>query len=214
MLWKLSGGARGAILVAAIAGVGVLIPRRLGYLFLDPAILLLYAAIAVVFASNFVVRGVVGENDEAAIRRIVLWGTLYGWLCWLLILGTALVALSSSRGRPVVPPPLSTAALIVFTISAAWLAACFAALIATTVTSVQTARGMTRMALFFILLICIVVPRFLPASWQTGLASVLSSENFGRHLLLVSAVLALGGLALLRSVHRTLVERNTPLSIL
>lgn len=213
MLWKLSGGARGMILVAAIAGVGVLVPRRFGFLFLDPAILLLYSAIAVVFASNFVVRGVVGQNDEAAIRRIVFGGTFYGWLCWLVILGTALAALSSSRGRLVIPHALLTVALIGFTLSAAWIAACFAALIATTVTSVQTARGMTRMALFFILLICIVVPRFLPGSWQTGLASVLTSENFGRHLLLLSPVFVLGGLGLLRSVHRTLLDRNTPLSI-
>jgi hypothetical protein len=212
-LWKLSGGARGLILVAAIAAIGVLVPRRFGALFLDPAILLLYSAIAVVFASNFVVRGVVGESDEPAIRRMVFGGTLYGWLCWLVILGAALAALSSSAGRLVLPDALLTIGLIAFSLSAAWLAACFAALIAITVTSEQTARGMTRMALFFILLLCIVVPRFLPGSWQTGLSRLLTSENLGRNLLLMSPVFVLVGLWLLRSVHQVLVDRNTPLSI-
>jgi hypothetical protein len=212
-LWKLSGGARGIILVAAIAAIGVLVPRRFGFLFLDPAILLLYSAIAVVFASNFVVSGVVGQDDEAAIRRMVLGGAFYGWLCWLVILGAALAALSSSVGRLILPHALLTIGLIAFTLGAAWLSACFAALIAITVTSVQTARGMTRMALFFILLLCIVVPRFLPASWQSGLASLLTSGSLGRNLLFLSPVFILGGLGLLRCVHRALIDRNSPLAI-
>ena len=213
-LWKLSGGARGLILVAAIAAVGMVIPRRFGSLFLDPAILLPYSAIAVVFASNFVVRGVVGEADEISIRRMVFGGTLYGWLCWLAILATALVALSANSGRPALPQTLLTIGLIAFTLSAAWLSACFAALIATTVSSVQTARGMTRMALLFILLLCVVAPPFLPGSWQSGLSSLLTSRNLGRNLLLLSPVFILGGIGLLRSVHRILVDRSTPLSII
>ena len=171
-LWSLSGGARGLILVAAIAAIGVLVPRRFGFLFLDPVILLLYSAIAAVFASNFVVSGVAGEgvagegvagesvageSDEPLIRRVVLSGMLYGWLCWLVILGAALAALSSSAGRLVLPQSLLTVGLIAFTLSASWLSACFAARIAITMTSVQTARGMTRMAIFFILLLCIAV---------------------------------------------------------
>lgn len=213
MLWKLSGGVRGIILVAAIAAIGVLVPRRFGFLFLDPAILLLYSAIAVVFASNFVVRGVVDQSDGPAIRRIAIGGALYGWLCWLVILGAALAALSISASRPILPRAELSAALIVFTLSAAWLSACFAALVAITVTSEPTARGMTRMALFFILLLCIVVPRFLPGSWQSSLARFLTGESLGRYLLLISPVLVLGGLRLLRSVHSVLTDRSTPLSI-
>jgi len=217
-LWKLSGGARGLILVAAIAAIGVLVPRRFGFLFLDPAILLLYSAIAAVFASNFVVTGVVGEgvageSDEPVIRRVVLSGMLYGWLCWLIILGAALAALSSSAGRLVLPQTLLTVGLIVFTLSASWLSACFAARIAITMTSVQTARGMTRMALFFILLLCIVLPRFLPGSWQSAIAGVLTSEHLGRNLILLSPILVHTGYRLLAAVHRALIDRSTPLSI-
>ena len=213
MLWKLSGGARGMILVAAIAAVGVLVPRRFGFLFLDPAILLLYSAIAVVFASNFVVRGVVGQEDEPAIRRMVLSGALFGWLCWLVILGAALAALCARAGRLVMPPVFLTAGLIALAGSVAWLAACFAALIAISMDSVRTAQGMTRMALFFILLVFIVVPRFLPAGWQTGLASLLTSEHLGRNLLLLSPFLVHAGYRLLNRVHSVLVDRSTPLSI-
>jgi hypothetical protein len=213
MLWKLSGGARGIVLVAAIAAIGFLVPRRFGFLFLDPAILLLYSAIAVVFASNFVVRGVVDEDSEPVIRRIVFGGTLYGWLCWLVILGAALAALSSSKGRLVLPSAMLTIGLIVFTLSIAWLAACFAALIAATVDSAKTAGGMTRMALFFILLLFIVLPRFLPAAWQSGLSGLLTSGNLGLMLLLASPVFVLGGLGLLRGVHQVLNDRNNPISI-
>ncbi len=213
MLWKLSGGARGLILVAAIASIGVLVPRRFGFLFLDPAILLLYSAVAVIFASNAVVAGVVGNSDETAIRRLVVGGALYGWLCWLAILGAAFAALSASQGRAVLPPWPLAIALAAFALSAAWLGACFGALTGITVTSVQTARGMTRMALFFILLLCIVVPRFLPGAWQSSLAGLLSSEGLALRLLLGSPVLVLGGFGLLRSVHRALADRNEPLSI-
>jgi len=213
MLWKLSGGARGILLVAAIAAIGVLVPRRFGFLFLDPAILLLYSAIAVVFASNFVVRGVVGENQEPVIRRTVLGGMLYGWLCWLVILGAALAALSVRAGRPVLPPVLLTIGLVALTGSLAWVAACFAALMAISMDSVRTAQGMTRMALFFVLLVCIVGPRVLPGAWQSGLAHLLTSETLGRNLILLSPLLIFGGAGLLRSVHRVLLDRNTPLSI-
>lgn len=213
MLWKLSGGARGIVLVAAIASIGFLVPRRFGLLFLDPAILLLYSAIAVVFASNFVVRGVVSEDNEPAVRRVVFGGTLYGWLCWLVILGAALFALSSSRGRLVIPSTLLTIGLGVFTLSIAWLAACLAALTAATVDSAKTAGGMMRMGLFFVLLLFIVVPRFLPAAWQSNLSRVLTSGTLGLVLLLASPVLVLGGLGLLRAVRQVLNERNNPLSI-
>ena len=213
MLWKLSGGARGMLLVAAIAAIGVLVPRRFGFLFLDSAILLLYSAIAVVFASNFVVRGVVGEDNEPLIRGIVRSGALFGWVCWLVILSTALAALSARAGRPVMPSVLLTLGLMVLTASVAWLAACFAALVAISMDSVRTAQGMTRMALFFILLIFIVLPRFLPAAWQTGLGSLLTSEHLGRNLLLLSLLPAWAGYWLLSRIHQVLTDRGTPLSI-
>ncbi|HEY3441481.1 MAG TPA: hypothetical protein VGK29_12040 [Paludibaculum sp.] len=213
MLWKLSGGARGMLLVAAIAAIGVLVPRRFGFLFLDPAILLLYSAIAVVFASNFVVRGVVGQDDEPLIRRVVLNGALFGWVCWLVILGAALAALSARAGRLVMPSVFLTLGLIVLTGSVAWLAACFAALIAISMDSVRTAQGMTRMALFFVLLIFIVLPRLLPAAWQAGLGGLLTSGNLGRNLLLLSPLPAYAGYWLMSRVHRVLDDRSTPLSI-
>ena len=213
MIWKLSGGARGMLLVAAIAAIGVLVPRRFGFFFLDPAILLLYSAIAVVFASNFVVRGVVGQDDEPLIRRIVRSGALFGWVCWLVILGTALAALSARAGRTVMPAVLLTVGLILLTGSVAWLAACFAALIAISMDSVRTAQGMTRMALFFILLVFIVLPRLLPGAWQASLGGLLTSEHLGRNLLLLSPLPACAGYWLLGRVHQVLTDRSTPLSI-
>ena len=68
-------------------------------------------------------------------------------------------------------------------------------------------------ALFFILLICIVAPRFLPYAWQASLSRLLTSASLSYYLLLLSPALLLGGFALLRLVHRELTARNTPLSI-
>jgi len=69
------------------------------------------------------------------------------------------------------------------------------------------------MALFFVLLVFIVLPRFFPAEWQTGLAKVLTSENLGRNLLLLSPLIVFTGYKILNRVHTILLDRHTPLSI-
>lgn len=213
MLWQLVGGIRGLFMLVALAAAGTLIPWKFGFLFLDPVIILPYTAIAVLFSSSFVAQGVVGQDNEPTIRSMTLGGALYGWLCWVLILGTSFVALASFRNRVVLPPAGMMAALALFAASVAWFSACLAALFAVQVFTVKAARDLMRMGFFFVVLLLLVVPRFLPAAWRTSIAGVLTGSQLPIVLCAVSPFLALAGLLALRHIPRLLADRKLGLSI-
>ncbi|MGJ5816146.1 hypothetical protein [Paludibaculum fermentans] len=213
MLWQLVGGVRGLLMLAGLAAAGTLIPWKFGFMFLDPAIILPYTAIAILFASNFVAGGVVGQDDMGTIRGVTFGGTLYGWLCWVLILGTAFAALAAFRDRVVLPPAGMLTALALFTACVAWLSACLAALVAVQVFTAKAARDLMRMGFFFIVLLTLIVPRFLPAAWRASGAKVLTGEQLPLLLGIAGPVLVCLGFLALRRIPILLADRHLGLSI-
>ncbi|QOY87449.1 hypothetical protein [Paludibaculum fermentans] len=213
MLWQLVGGVRGLLMLAGLAAAGTLIPWKFGFMFLDPAIILPYTAIAILFASNFVAGGVVGQDDLATIRGITFGGALYGWLCWVLILGTAFAALASFRDRMVLPPSGMLAALALFTVCVAWLSACLAALVSVQVFTAKAARDLMRMGFFFVVLLMLIGSRFLPAAWRTSSAKLLTGEQLPLLLCAIGPVLAVLGVLALRRIPTLLADRHLGLSI-
>jgi len=200
-------------MVAFLAAAGTLVPYKFGYLFIDPVILLTYTAVSILFASNFVARGVVGCTDIETVRRLVIQGAIYGWVCWAAILGTGFAALAAMKGRAVLPPTFPLLALIVFTFSAAWITAGLAAVVSLNVYSVKTARDMMRLAFFFILLLLLAGPRFLPPEWRHSLSRLLTGSTLPPLLLGASALFLLMGAGVLRHIRRIIAERKTGLSI-
>ncbi len=200
-------------MVAFLAAAGTIVPMKFGYLFIDPVILLAYVAVAVLFASDFVARGVVGCTDTQIVRRAVIHGAIYGWCGWALILGVAFAALAAMKGRTVLPPAEPLLALIVFAFAVAWLTACLAAVVSLNVFTVKSARDMMRLGFFFILLLGLVGPRFLPAEWRQSLSRFLTGPMLPALLLCVSPVFLLVGAGLLRHTRHMSVERKTGLSI-
>ncbi|MBI5282936.1 MAG: hypothetical protein HY858_14720 [Candidatus Solibacter usitatus] len=212
--WSLIGGPRGLFMLAALAAAGTLIPWKFGFLFPDPAILTAYTAIAVLFASNFTVDGVVGQKEDAVVRTTVRWGTAWGFAGWAVILGAAFAALAQWKGRLVLPPGLTLLALGAFTAAAAWLAACLAAVAALSVSSAKTGRDLMRLGFFFIVMVLIFATRFGPASWQETLSRPLRQGRFPFTLALAVPFLLAAGWFFLRRTRAMLADRRRGLSIL
>jgi len=200
-------------MMVLLALAGILIPMKFGALFLDPGILLAYNGVAILLASNFVVRGTVGCEEFDLARRIVAKGALYGWCCWALVLGIALVALAQRQGRLLLPPALLLTGLIALAGAAGWLAACLASVAALNVQTVKAAGDLMRLGFFFVLLLLVAGPRFLPAVTQRAMIRFLNGEQLGPVLLLAAGLLWLAGKALMRHVRTLILDRTTRLSI-
>ncbi|MBI5086103.1 MAG: hypothetical protein HZB13_16070 [Acidobacteria bacterium] len=212
--WTLIGGPRGIFILAALAAAGTLIPWKFGFLFPDPVILLAYTAIAVLFASNFTVDGVVGQREDSIVRATVLWGAVWGFAGWAMILGAAFAALAQWKNQLVLPPGLTLLALAIFTAAAAWLSACLAAVTALSVLSAKTGRDLMRMGFFFIVLVLLFATRLGPASWQVALSWPLRQGRFPIALASAAPFLAAAGWVFLRKTGAMLADRRRGLSIL
>ena len=200
-------------MMALVALAGTLVPMKFGALFLDPAILLAYTGIAILLASDATVRGAVGSGDFEAVKRAALQGTLYGWVSWAVVLGASLAALSYWRGRVMLPPGAGLAALACLAAGAAWLTACLAAVAAVNVQTVKAARDLMRLGFFFVLLLAVVGPRFLPGEWQSSMARWLTGWRFVPAALAASVCAAPAGVGLLRHARTLMADHATRLSI-
>ena len=214
MLWRLSGGVRGLLNLASLAAIGILIPLRFGVGFVDPAVLLAYSAIAVLFTADFVARGVVGQSDAGLMRRVAIGGAVYGWACWAAILGAAFAALFRFGGRLELAPAALLASLGVFTICLAWLTAALGAVVSLSVYTVKAARDILRLGFFFLLLLFLLLPTLLPGGWQRAEMRMLHGEGLIRNLLYVCPALAFVGMGMLHRAERILEQRRLGLSIL
>lgn len=195
-------------MIVLLALAGTLIPLKFGVLFLDPVILLAYTGVAILLASNFTVRGVVGCTDFAVVRRVALLGSLFGWLTWAVVLGVSLAALSYWRARVSLPPLMMLAALVLLAWAAAWLASCLAAVAALNVQTVKAARDMMRLGFFLLLLLAVIGPRFLPPEWQRSLSRFVTSSRLIPSLLAAAVCFVPAGLALLGHA-RTLIQDHS-----
>lgn len=185
----LAGGAPGLLQVLLLAAVGCAIPYRFGSLFIDPAILLAYSAVAFLFASNYSAQGSVGCRDASVLLRTALGGALYGFLCWLLILGVSFAALSALLHRTSLPQPLWVVADAFFTLGLSAFASAAACNISLSSSTVKAARDLMRLGLFFILLLLVFVPRLLPLELQFSLHKLLLGRSFFLSALALGAVL-------------------------
>jgi hypothetical protein len=213
MLWKLIGGLPGLVMICLLAAVGTAIPYRFGFLFVDPVILFGYSAVAFLFAVNFVAEGATGCEDAAVVRQVVYGGALFGWLCWVVILGTSFVALAVMRGRLVLPPLAIGVALAVFTLSLAWFSAALTGLVALTVFKPKAARDLMRMGFFFIVMVMVFGPRLLGGASQEWLAGLFRISRFATNLFVISPFLVVGGWLSLRRAPRILEHRRLSFSI-
>jgi hypothetical protein len=209
----LAGGSRGAAMLAILALAGTLVPWKFGALFLDRAILLAYTGVAILLASNSSVRALAGCRDAAHLRPAALSAALSGWLGWAIVLGASFAALAYWRGRLTLPPAATLFALAALAAAAAWLAAALAAVAALNVHSVKAASDLMRLGFFFLLLVTVMGPRFLPPDWQRELSRTITGARFVPTLLACAACFVPAGFALLRHARTVIAGHAVKLSI-
>jgi hypothetical protein len=221
------GGMRGLMMLAALALLGALPPLRFRTLFLDPAFLAAYASFAALFAGPFIAQSFAGsaERDWIAARgprdasdRDVVWGkvlaaALYGWLAFLLILGAALFVLNVTRtgARLALPAAGTLFACLGAAFGLAFLTASAGALISLSVDSAPVAKQLLRLAFFFLVLVLVFLPRFVPVLDLSGLLTLRWLPVTAGGTIALCA--ALGYFFASRAIV-TLADRRTGLSIL
>ena len=217
------GGARGFLLLAALALLATLIPGRLGGAFVDPTYQAAYTALAFLFAGSYAAQGFAGERERQFLinwagdpRPVVLGkalaAALWGWLCWLLIYGVSLAWMSAGAG-PELPPLLTLAGAAALAAGGAWVSATAGAAIGLSVFSPVTARQLLRLGFFFILLVLLTVPRLLPDDIQDSLRGLLRWDRAGKTMMGTGAALGLAGMVFYRRALSLLTDLRTGLSI-
>jgi hypothetical protein len=222
------GGVRGVLSVAALAAAGTLPPWRFGLGFLDPVFPIAYTSIAPLFAAFFTAQSFAGsrerqEIDNAPVEGLtdrdlavgkILAATLYGWLAWFVIFGTALGSLASQLGGLARPPIPLLAAVALLAAAFAFGAAGLGAGVALNVFTAAAARHLFRLAFLFLLLAAVALPRVLPAAWSEFLTALVSRPRAVETCYAAAVVCAGAGLLGLRHAVKLLEERRAGLSIL
>jgi hypothetical protein len=221
------GGARGASMLVVVALLGMIPAFKLRYSLLDPIYLLAYTIFAAMFAGSWAAqswagererawienRGDSGASDSAVASGKIAAGTLFGWLCWLLIFGAALGAVNAVAPGLALPSGITLLSLAVFALALAWLASAIGAWIGMSVFTARAAQQLLRLGLVFILLVALAGPRLLPPAWQHSLARLLVGSAFRQTLLIACPVLFLVGLFFRRLAVELLTERRVGLHI-
>jgi hypothetical protein len=218
MNWKATGGVRGALMVAALAALGTVIPFRFRFMFQDPMVIVPYVAVAALMASYYAAwvfadpgereqleRGD-GSGDYREILRRAFWGAAYGWAAWAVIFGASLVMLAGVLPARAIPPLGVLVPLALFAFAAAWFMSCAAAAVGLNVYTVKAARDLLRLGFFFFLLLALAAPRVLPGAWTREVSRLLVGERFPTSLLV--AALGLGALGFLLAWRGAAVLRD------
>lgn len=217
------GGARGVIVLGALALLSTLIPGRLGGAFLDPVYHALYTAMAFLFGGSFAAQGFGGERER---QFLINWtgdpapvvlgkmaaAGVWGVLCWMVIYGASLARMEAA-GLPQSLPLMTVAGAAALAAGGAWASAAAGGLLGLVTMSAVTARQMLRLGFFFVLLLVVIVPRVLPEVAQAGLRGLLAWDVAGRTMIAAGALCGLAGLGFYRRALRVLAEQRTGLSI-
>jgi len=219
------GGLKGALAIAFLLVLAALPPFKFGPAFLDPQILLAYAAFAMLFAGPFAAQSFGGASELVTIedkaipaRDLVVGKTiaaaLYGWVLFGAALGAALVTLNSESSRPVWPTLRTTVGLLCLSLGAACFAAATGARVTLAVRTARASRQLLRLGFLFLVLMMLAFPRVLPFAIQEHIHAALTRRQFPVTCLALAVPLLVLAVWLTISAIGELEERRQGLSIL
>jgi len=195
------GGTTGMLIYAfALVALGVLLPWRLSFDFLDAMILLAYAWLPALIVAPVVAESFAGDRERAQIpatyeeRRQLLYarvtaGALYGWVSALLALVMGLATVNLSFTRWILPPPLLTFDLALMSLAVSVGAAGIAAAVSVKARSAKYAKRTLRQGFLLLLVLVIYYSRFMPVEWKRRVTVPEALPGFTEFVVVVSVVL-------------------------
>jgi hypothetical protein len=219
------GGAKGISMLALLAALTVILPWRFGAGLLDPLLLLVYSALAPLLAGNFAAQSFAAEkarysivnSDDPALAVAtgkVLAATVWGLVCWVILLAVPLIALNTSRRSLLLPPVLDLLALAVFAAALAWFASALGSIFASGVTTPSSAQSLVRGMILIPLMLFAAALSVLPPSLRAVLARSIGPGRLPLTLCVASLFLIAAGWLAVRKTASRIEELRHPLSIL
>jgi len=199
------------VILAVVAGFGILVPLYKGFGFLDPRIIAAYACLALLFVAPASAE-LAAKHGKSASRAAILARigliVAWGWGITVLILATAIVTLNLSAGRGGVVGVRwgFLAAVLTFSLSASIAIAILGAVLARRF-SATGVKNILRTAFLAILLLLIFGSRVLPERLQLQILDQFSTRRAITQLAWESSVVcavvaALLLIPLLRNTHK------------
>jgi hypothetical protein len=195
------GGTTGVLIYAfALAALGILLPWRLSFDFLDAMILLAYACLPALLVAPVVAESFAGERERAQIpatskeRRQLLYakvtaGVLYGWSSALLALVMGLVTVNLSFARWILPPGLLAIDLAVLSLAVSASAAGISAAVSVKARNAKYAKRTLRQGFLLLLVLVIYYSRFMPVEWKRHATVPGALPGFTKFSVVISVVL-------------------------
>src|SRR5579859_880258 len=199
------GGTTGVSIYAfALMALGILLPWRLSFDFLDAMILLAYACLPALLVAPVVAESFAGERERAHIpatleeRRQLLHakvtaGVLYGWSSALLALVMGLVTVNLSFTGWILPPTLLAIDLALMSLAVAICAASLSAAVSVKARNAKYAKRTLRQGFLLLLVLVVYYSRLMPVEWRRCVSVPGDLPGFTGFIVLIS--LALFGLS-------------------
>jgi len=203
------GGSSGALFFLILFAVfGYLLPAGMGFDFLDPHLIVLYACsapffLAPVVAESFSEAPTEGSNGSTLAGKVLV-SCVFGWFSSLLLLSLGLGTLNFRlwSGAVVLPqtPFLLWVALLGFCLSLFTVS--LAAALSVSARTPKTVRLIIRRGYAWFLVALIIVARFGLLEWREAFTSLLTAEGIARLCGYGSMALVAGSAAILAFVAR------------
>ncbi len=211
-------GVRAGWQLVLAALLGIWLPWRMGFEFLDAAVLLLYGLLSTAAAAPAIAAALGSEQERPvldAAREVPEAGALYraigraaaiGWIEAMAVTaaGLATVNLASWHGRVVLPPAGVLASVAALSLGAALLTASAGARAAIEARSAAAAARELRGRCLLLIVAGLAGVRLLPGGWKTWFDAQMTPESLVRNAALATPALALGSAAIaLRLARRS-----------
>ncbi len=199
------GGMTGVSIYAfALITLGILLPWRLSFDFLDAKILLAYACLPALLVAPVVAESLAGDRERTQIpatseeRRQLLYakvsaGALYGWISALLAIVMGLATVNLSLARWILPQTPLAMDLALMSLAVSFFTAAISAAVSVKARSAKYAKRSLRQGSLLLLVLAIYYSRFMPLAWKRRVTVPEALPGFTEFIVVASvALLGLG----------------------
>ncbi|MBM3810789.1 MAG: hypothetical protein FJW20_04060 [Acidimicrobiia bacterium] len=183
---RLGSGSGAWFYLIMLAVFGYLLPAGMGYDFLDPHLLLMYACSAPFFISSVVAESFGEPSQEPSTLTVlagkVITSSLFGWTSSLVLLsmGLATINFHQPQQTSVLPEASFLAWIAMLGLSLSLFTVALAAALALSVKAPKSIKTILRRGYAWILIALIILARFGLLEWREAFTSLLTAEGISR----------------------------------